>query len=232
MACAIVLAAGRGERLGGRVPKALVKLAGVPLVCHSLKTLSANSQIKGILVVVNEHNRSAVERAVLRHAPAKVAGFVIGGRRRQDSVSNALAALVPRTSLVLVHDAARPFIDRRVLEQLLLTAGRYSAAIPAVPVKATVKEVSLSAGRMTVSRTADRTRLWEVQTPQAFEKNVLLEAYRRFGQTDVTDDASLVEKLGVAVQVVCGSYAQIKVTTPEDLVLAEAIAARRKTFGL
>lgn len=232
MVCAIVLAAGRGERLGGRVSKALVKLAGLPLVCHSLKALSANSQIKDILVVVNEHNRSAVARAVARHAPQKVRAFVNGGSRRQDSVSNALAALTPRTSIVLVHDAARPFIDRRVLEQLLLTAGKCSAAIPAVPVKATLKEVSVSAGRMVVSRTPDRSRLWEVQTPQAFEKNVLLEAYRRFGHADVTDDASLVEKLGVAVRVVPGSHAQIKVTTPEDLVLVEAIAARRKTFGL
>lgn len=231
MVTAIILAAGRGERLRTRVSKPLVKLAGKPLLCHSIETLSRCSQVKNLVLVVNEHNRRVVERLVKKNAYTKVGAIVLGGQRRQDSVKNALAHC-GSSSLVLVHDAARPFIAGQVLSHLLHAARKYSAAIPAVPVKATVKEVSGALGRREVKRTVERCGLWEVQTPQVFEKNLILEAYRRFNGQDVTDDAALVEKLGVAVQVVPGSYAQIKVTTPEDLIIAEAIAAHRASFGL
>ncbi len=235
MVTAIILAAGRGERLRSRVSKPLVKLAGKPLLCHSLETLAGCSQVTSIILVVNQHNRRAVELLVKKNRYTKVCAVVPGGARRQDSVQQALdrlpQACVP-SSLVLVHDAARPFISGKVLSHLLHAARKFSAAIPAVPVKATVKEVESRLGRCQVKKTADRSVLWEVQTPQVFGKNLILEAYRRFGRQDVTDDAALVEKLGVAVQVVAGSYAQIKVTTPEDMIIAEAIAAHRGQFGL
>jgi 2-C-methyl-D-erythritol 4-phosphate cytidylyltransferase len=183
-------------------------------------------------VVVNNSNRAAVARLVREKKIGKVESLVEGGRRRQDSVRRALKGLDSAAGLVLIHDAARPFISRDEISRVIRQAAKSGAAILAVPVKATIKKIRPSPGkrrgksRYYVEGTLRRDTLVEVQTPQVFDKEIILKAYRRFGAATVTDDASLVEKSGREVSIVRGCYHNIKITTPEDLLIAEAIAGR------
>jgi len=224
---AIVLAAGRGVRFGSGAGKLLSKIRKRPLFVYSLEELSRHHLISDIIVVVNSANREKITRQLRRRGLAKVSKIVLGGRRRQDSVYNGLKALDDETKLVLIHDSARPFIDRELISSVVNMARRSGAAIVGVPVKATIKTVSrrsyLVSRKCVVKETLDRRRLWEIQTPQVFRKDKLIRAYQRFSGLDVTDDSSLVEKLGMKVSIVMGSYRNIKITTPEDLEIAKAI---------
>lgn len=226
---AIVLAAGRGKRFKSKVSKPLIKINSKPLIIYSLYALSRSAYVKEIIVTVNPSNRQDIIKSIRKYKIKKVAGVVLGGKRRQDSVLRGLKAVDPGASLVLIHDAARPFIDGKTISAATKEAARNGAAIVGVPVKATIKRVTGYGKRVTgnglrVTETLDRENLREIQTPQVFKKDLILKAYKKFSGTFVTDDASLVEKLGVKVRVVTGSYSNIKVTTPEDLVLAEALA--------
>jgi len=247
---AIVLAAGRGLRFKSKIPKPLVKINSKPIVIYSLDILSKHSSVQDIIVVANDKNSKEIIRKVNQYRIQKIKRIVKGGRRRQDSVANALSFLSSNTDLVLIHDAARPFIDKNIVSRLIKESRSCGAAIAGVPVKATIKEVKrslvqssspahlnlreelkaqrISKNRKTkrgvaVERTLDRSVLWEIQTPQVFRKDLILDAYKRFGHLSVTDDAMLVEKMGHKVRVVLGSCDNIKITTPEDLVIAGAI---------
>jgi len=222
---AIVLAAGRGLRFKSKVSKPLVKINSRPAIIYSLQALGRHPGISDIIVVVNSKNSSDIAAVIKRYRINKVSRIVTGGRRRQDSVQAGLDAVNDSTALVLIHDAARPFINTRMISALIKEAARFGAAIPAIPVRSTVKRVS---PRMFVEETVSRKSLWEVQTPQVFRKELLLKAYRRFMRLDVTDDAMLAERLGARIRVVEGSYNNIKITTLGDLVLAEAISKSKK----
>ena len=218
---AIVLAAGKSERFGRKTSKPLFKIGHKPIIVYSLSVLSASPWIKEIIVVGNTSNLDDLAGIIEKYGIKKIKAFVLGGLRRQDSVKNGLAAVSAQSDIVLVHDAARPFIKDVNLSGLIKEAVKWGASVLAVPVKATVKE-ALASG-LTVKRTLDRSRLWEAQTPQVFKKELLLRAYKRFGTGCVTDDAALVEKLGIGARLVAGTYSNIKITTPEDLAIAEAI---------
>ncbi|KPK97054.1 MAG: hypothetical protein AMJ95_11170 [Omnitrophica WOR_2 bacterium SM23_72] len=236
---AIVLAAGKGLRFKSRTPKALAKINSKPVIFYALHTLSRHPSVKDIIVVANDRIARKITEVVRRFNIEKVRRIVRGGGRRQDSVSHALCVLDNRTEWVLIHDAARPFIERACVTALIKQAARTGAAIVGVPVKATIKKVrSLNfeirskskkqkPKTIVVEKTLDRSKLWEIQTPQVFKRNLIFKAYRKFGRLDVTDDAMLVEKLGVAVYVVPGSYRNIKITTSEDLAIAEAILKKQ-----
>jgi len=219
---AIVLAAGRGERLKSKVPKLLAKIGSKPVIIHTLEALSRNPSIKDIILVANAKNLREMTAWVKRYHIRKISSVVEGGARRQDSLGSGLKAVDNRTDLVLIHDAARPFIDKNLIDSVINIAKKSGAAITGVPVKGTIKK---ACGKV-VDKTIERKNLWEIQTPQVFKKDLILKAYKKFGKIDVTDDAMLVEKLGGKVNIVEGSYSNIKITTPEDLVLAEAIAKR------
>jgi len=219
---AIALAAGRGERLKSKVPKLLAKIGSKPVIIHTLEALSRNPSIKDIILVANAKNLREMTAWVKRYHIRKISSVVEGGARRQDSLGNGLKAVDSRTDLVLIHDAARPFIGKNLIDSVINVAKKSGAAITGVPVKATIKKAF---GKV-VDKTIERKNLWEIQTPQVFKKDLILKAYKKFGKIDVTDDAMLVEKLGGKVNIVEGSYSNIKITTPEDLVLAEAIAKR------
>ncbi|MDD4981007.1 MAG: 2-C-methyl-D-erythritol 4-phosphate cytidylyltransferase [Candidatus Omnitrophica bacterium] len=229
---AIVLAAGKGLRLKTKLSKPLIKVNSRPLIIYCLDTLSKHPAIGDIIVVANRRNLKDISRQIRRYRIGKIKDIVLGGRLRRVSVANGLRAIDKECSLVMVHDSARPFIDKKTISSLIKTAARYGAAIVGVPVKATIKSVKCQVSGVRcgflVKKTLDRDNLWEVQTPQVFKKGLILKAYKKFGNTDVTDDASLVEKLGRQVRVVEGSYFNIKITTPEDLVLAEAILKSHK----
>lgn len=224
---AILLAAGKGARCRSKCPKPLIKVCGKPLISYSLRVLNRHPAVKDIIVVVNKSNRNAIS-SLVKNSIGKVSDIILGGRERQDSVANALMRVSKETEIVLIHDAARPFITKEMVTVALECADKNGAAITGVPVKDTIKEVISYKfevkGHPVVKRTLDRHKLWGIQTPQVFRKDLIINAYRRFGRQRVTDDASWVEKLGKKVSIVMGSYLNIKITTLEDLVLAESIA--------
>lgn len=222
-ASAIVLTAGKGKRFGSRIPKPFVRLGGLPVVEHCLRTFAALTCVRQIVIAVSPGGERYL-RPVVGRLKAVDVRVVAGGARRQDSVRNALAAVDHRARIVLVHDGARPFVSAKTVSAVVRAAQRDGAAIPAVPVKATIKEVKGSR----VYRTLQRSDLWEVQTPQAFRREIIAGAYRSCGRFPVTDDASLVERMGCKVAVVVGEYTNIKLTTPDDLVIAEALLKRKK----
>jgi 2-C-methyl-D-erythritol 4-phosphate cytidylyltransferase len=231
---AVVLAAGRGLRLKSKIPKPLFELGAKPVIIYSLLVLSQHRYIKDIVLVVNGQNKNKILRQLRCHRIDRIARVVEGGVRRQDSVLNGLKAINSRTDFVLIHDGVRPFIEEETVSAVIKAARKTGAAIVGVPVKATIKKVKKSQSHKVtkspvVEKTLDREQLWEIQTPQVFRKDLILEAYRRFSNIDVTDDATLVEKLGCKVSVIPGTYNNIKITTPEDLVIAQAILKSKKS---
>jgi 2-C-methyl-D-erythritol 4-phosphate cytidylyltransferase len=231
---AIVLAAGKGLRLNSGVAKPLVKINFQPIIIYCLKIISKHPSIKDIVVVVNAKTQNKIIKAIKRYRISKIIRVVRGGRRRQDSVYQGLLAIDERTDLVLIHDGVRPFITKGIITSVIKKAKDTGAAIVGVPVKATIKKgsgafLTEAKTKVMVVETIDRENLWEIQTPQVFKKDIILKAYEKSGNADVTDDAMLVEKLGVKVSVVPGSYHNIKITTPEDIILAKVILKMQKS---
>jgi 2-C-methyl-D-erythritol 4-phosphate cytidylyltransferase len=226
---AIVVAAGKGVRLRSPVPKALVMLKGKPLLAHSLEKFDRAPGIRQIIVAVEAGKKDKFRAALKGCRLRKPVLSVEGGRRRQDSVKNALSRVDARAGLVLIHDAARPLVSLRLIRAVIKEAKRSGAAVAGVPVASTLKRVKGQGLRvkgqgLRVMETLDRSRIWQIQTPQAFRRSLLEKAFRIHGNDDVTDDAMLVEKSGGRVSIVMGDYSNIKVTTPEDLKIAEALA--------
>ena len=221
---AIVPAAGAGKRLRLGINKAFAKLAGAPLLVHCLHMLEKTKLVTEAIVVLApaevEEGEQLLDRYQPEYFPALPIKVVAGGKERQDSVANALAAVPDDAAYIAVHDGARPFAGRAVFERTLAVAKEQGAAIAAVPVKNTIKVVDASG---VVVDTPMRSTLVAVQTPQIFRASLLKEAYAALAAKPaaVTDDASVVELLGHRVVVAQGRYENIKITTPEDLVLAE-----------
>ena len=224
---ALVPAAGRGLRMGGSVPKQFLSLGGEPLIIQSLRTLQASPVVDQIVLAVPLADVEYCENEIVsRYHFTKVTKVVTGGAERQDSVRYALAQVPSDTEIVLIHDAVRPFATQRMIEKVVGAARKEGAAIIALPMRDTVKQVRTDG---TIERTVDRTSLWLAQTPQAFRRDWIEAAHRNAHAEGVraTDDAFLVEWLGHSVAVVEGSGENIKVTRPEDLVIGEAILTSR-----
>ena len=214
--------------MGGAIPKQFLALDGQPLVVHALRVLQASSAVHEIILAVPAAEREyCLTHIVVPHHFSKVTKVVAGGEHRQDSVRHALAEVDPETDLVLIHDAVRPFLTEQMVQQVLEQAAKCGAAIIALPLRDTVKQVG--ADRV-IQRTVDRSPLWLAQTPQAFRRDWLDHAHQKAVREGVraTDDAHLVELLGRPVVVVEGNGENIKVTRPEDMVIGEAILAARK----
>lgn len=217
--------------MGGPVPKQFLSLGGQPIVVHTLRVLQASSAIDEILLAVPQADMEyCLTHIVSLHRFTKVTKVVPGGAERQDSVRHALEAVSEDADLVLVHDAVRPFLTERMVEDVVSLARAKGGAIVALPVRDTVKQVG--ADRV-IERTVDRRPLWLAQTPQVFRRDWLLVAHRKAHAEGIraTDDAFLVEWSGHPVSVVEGSGENIKVTRPEDLIIGEAILASRLKGG-
>jgi 2-C-methyl-D-erythritol 4-phosphate cytidylyltransferase len=225
---AIVPAAGSGNRMGRELSKQYLSLGGTPLLVHALNVFERCPLVDALIVVVPPPDVDSVRTELLPPWNLKkLAGIIPGGKERQDSVRAGIEALDRETGLVVIHDAVRPFITVGLIENCIRAAAEEGAATVGVPVKDTVKEVAAD-GR--VMRTCDRNLLWLTQTPQAFRRDIIENAHRvavRDGYRG-TDDTSLVERLGIAVRMILGDYGNIKITTPEDLVIAEALVAKRQ----
>jgi 2-C-methyl-D-erythritol 4-phosphate cytidylyltransferase len=208
-------------------PKQLLALGDQPVAGWSLQTLAGNAAVTHIVIACEPEERTDFERLAERCGSGKVHAIVGGGARRQDSVFAALRAVRPPVELVVVHDGARPFATDELLTRVIEQARESGGAIAAVPVKDTIKQAN-DAGM--IQRTIQRERLWAAQTPQAFAFELLYRAHES-AEADAfmgTDDAELVERLGGAtIAIVEGSYENLKITTPDDLIVAERIAAGR-----
>lgn len=214
--------------MGGRVPKQFLAIGGLPLIVHSLRVLQAAPSVDAIILAVPQADIAYCQSDIVRaHGFSKVIDVVVGGAERQDSVRLALAAVGGETEIVLVHDAVRPFLTLQMVTEVVKAARATGAAIVAVPMRDTVKQVGAN---HTIERTVDRKNLWLAQTPQAFRRDWLQEAHNKAHLEGVhaTDDAYLIEWSGRPVTVVEGSGENIKVTRPEDMIIGEAIMAERK----
>jgi 2-C-methyl-D-erythritol 4-phosphate cytidylyltransferase/2-C-methyl-D-erythritol 2,4-cyclodiphosphate synthase len=222
MSClALVVAAGRGTRLGGTRPKQYLPLGGVPLLRHSLATLRGHPRIDGVAAVISPDDVALYEDAA---RDLDLLPPIAGGAQRQDSVRHGLEAVAPRhPAKVLIHDGARPFLDHATVDRVLDALAENPGAIAALPVADTVKRGD--GGR--IAATLDRAGLWRAQTPQGFRFGEILAAHRAAAGTELTDDAAVAERAGLAVALVQGSEENFKVTTTDDLARAERLIASR-----
>ena len=226
----IVPAAGAGKRMGFGKNKAFITIRDIPLLVLCMKMLAETGMVRRVIVVTRAWEIAETELMLQDYQPGCFPGLnwqvTAGGRERQDSVANGLALVTDESGYVAVHDGARPFAGTEVFARTFERAKECGAAIAAVPLKDTVKIVD---ARGIVVSTPDRSSLCAVQTPQIFEINVLRKGYDFLKEhpVAVTDDASLVEASGHPVAVAEGSYENIKVTTPEDLLLAEKILEKQ-----
>lgn len=223
----VIPSAGLGRRMGAG-KKNFSLILGKPVLAHTLYPFEACPLVDAIILVIKPEDRDyCVKEVVERYGFKKVCAIVDGGAERQDSVANGLAAIKDGADVIVVHDGARPLATPDIIEAAINKAASEGAAIVAVPVKDTIKEVSDGL----VVRTLPRQSLWAVQTPQAFKVDIIRrahEAARRDGFYG-TDEAALVERLGMNVSIVAGSYENLKITTDEDLIVATAILEKRKT---
>jgi len=213
----VIVAAGRSQRMGG-TDKLFIEINGEPLFGRLINVFDKILAIDEIVIVVNESNMGEYQRLAGGYNWSKVSRICIGGSRRQDSVRAGLQELTD-CELVIIHDGARPLVDQSIIETGLSEAQKHGAAVAAVPVKDTIKT---SSSEGFIQDTPQRDHLWAVQTPQIFRFDLIQQAHREVPE-DVSDDAMMVEKLGYPVKLFMGSYRNIKITTPEDLSLAELI---------
>ncbi|MCR4399065.1 MAG: 2-C-methyl-D-erythritol 4-phosphate cytidylyltransferase [Firmicutes bacterium] len=226
-AVAVVVAAGRSERFGNP-KKQFAEVCGLPVVAHTLRALEASPLVEGMVLVVPGEDLEKCEREVIPRAGcSRVLCVVAGGADRQESVYRGLARVPNDAEWVLVHDGVRPLVSPELVERVLEGARSTGAAVPGLPLSETIKQ---SSDDRLVARTVDRRGIWRIQTPQAFRRTLLLAAHERAAEVNLraTDDAALVEAVGVGVVLVDGEEQNIKITTHGDFRLVESVLARRR----
>ncbi len=218
---AIIPAAGSGNRMNSAVSKQFLTVAGKPILAHTLEVFESASAVDAVHLVIPPPEMESVREQLLAWGFRKIAKVVPGGLERQDSVRAGIESLDPGTAIVVIHDAVRPLVTAELINRCVSAMKEERAVSAGVPVKDTVKEVRPD-GR--VVKTCDRSVLWLTQTPQVFHRDVIEEAHRSAIQDGFrgTDDTSLVERIGIPVRMIPGDYRNVKVTTPEDLLIAEA----------
>ena len=225
MVTAIIVAAGKSERMGGGVDKAFLNLGSRPVVAWSLLAFEKNTDIDSIILVVRKDQLTAAKAVARMFGISKLSKIVPGGTRRQDSVQAALKEVDSDTRIVVIHDGARPCVKPETIAETVKVAKRTGAAVIGCHIWDTVKFVEKGT---TVSRTEDRSKLWAVQTPQAFSASVIRRAYAEVVKknVDVTDDASAVELIGEPVKIVESNVPNLKITTVEDLRVAAGVVLK------
>jgi 2-C-methyl-D-erythritol 4-phosphate cytidylyltransferase len=224
---ALIPAAGAGKRMGKGMAKQFLLLGDKPLLAHTLLAFQHAPEIDEIIPVLAQEDVEGCLRDVIElYQITKVKTLVVGGKERQDSVLHGLQKIGKDTAVVLVHDGVRPFVTSDMIREVVRFAKEGECVAVGVPIKDTIKEVD---EHKIVRRTLERGSLWAIQTPQAFPVKILRRAYEESYKQKMfgTDDATLVERTGGTVRVIMGSYENIKITTPEDFILAGEILKRR-----
>lgn len=227
MISAIVLAGGAGKRMNSDVSKQYMELAGKPVLQYPIEVFDSHPEIGEIVVVIRKGEEELFESEIFsKQQFRKNIKIVRGGEERSDSVKNGLSVLDPKSDMVLVHDGARPFLDKKIIDHNISGCRTYGACVTAVPSKDTVKIVNKF---NEIVETPERSTVFLAQTPQTFKTEIISEALESVQEEGlaVTDDSMAVESLGVKVQIVEGSYENIKLTTPEDMAVGEIIARKR-----
>lgn len=217
----IIAAGGKGERMKAEIPKQFISLHNKPIIVHTLRKFAGCPGVQKIILIVPENEVAETDLLVSKWNIVKNTEVIAGGKTRQHSVWNGLRKIPAEIEIVMVHDGVRPFISEKIISKCIEETKKWGAVITAVPVSDTVKEVVNNS----VSRTLDRSKLWRVQTPQCFKKEILTKAYKKAWETNqtATDDSALVEKTGYTVRVIQGEEKNIKITSPEDLKIAEKL---------
>jgi 2-C-methyl-D-erythritol 4-phosphate cytidylyltransferase len=227
---ALIPAGGSGKRISADRSKQYLLIEGIPILAYTLKVFQESPVIDAILIIAPPGDISNVKNDIVeRYNLSKVENIVPGGLERQDSVWNGLRGMGKETDIVLIHDGVRPFVTDTHIRTSIEEAIKYDAVTLGIPSKDTVKHVNSDGW---IVNTLNRSELRMIQTPQTFRRHIIQQAYQKAYDDDFygTDDAMLVERLGIPVKVIEGSYGNLKITTREDLLLAEAIIkARRKT---
>ncbi len=220
---AIIAAAGMSNRMKSKINKQFININGKPILVHTLEKFQRCKYIDEIIVVAREDEINYCKKEVVkRYGFNKVTKIVRGGKERQDSVYNGILALNEKTDIVVSHDGARPFVKIKNIVDSIKGAVEYGACVVGTPVKDTIKFVK---DGEEIDSTPNRDILWAAQTPQSFKREILMEGYRKAIEDNFvgTDDSVLVERLGIQVKIIMGSYENIKITTPEDIIIAESI---------
>ncbi len=223
---AVIVAAGAGKRMGEDINKQFFELNGVPVVVRTLEIFAKSSFINEIILVLSNNDILYFKNHILAGGTFnKLSSVVTGGRTRQISVFNGLQRVSPGTDVVLVHDGARPFVKDDVLKNCIFGAMELGGACAGIPVKDTIKKTD---GKL-IKETLDRSCLWAIQTPQAFKYHILMDAHKKARAEGFsgTDDSVLVERTGIRPGIVMGGYDNIKITTKEDLDLAQIILEKK-----
>lgn len=219
----VIVAAGKGTRLQSELPKPFLSVADRPILVHTLRRFTPIEMVRRIVVVVAAARETLCQEVLHTHGPWPQPITVIhGGTERQDSVRNGLAALETQCEIVVIHDAARPFISVEAIQRSIDAAAETGSAVVATPVRDTIKRAD---AQHTVRETVSRHDLWLAQTPQTFRVEVIRAAHRWAQRRNIagTDDATLVEQMGQPVRIVPGDALNFKITTPDDLALAQAV---------
>lgn len=221
----IIPAAGFGERMGATIGKQFLLMNDKPILVHTLERFEQCAGVSEIIVATQKSSFAIIEEIKKKYSLRKLKSPVEGGQRRQDSIANALRFIDPNAEIIVVHDAVRPFVHLKEIVQSIETAKYYGASVVAVRAKDTMKQASTD-GR--VEKTLNRSSLWSAQTPQTFQRKILIDAYTHAEKMNITatDDSFLAEQIGVLPIIVEGSYENIKITTPDDLLLAELLLKR------
>jgi 2-C-methyl-D-erythritol 4-phosphate cytidylyltransferase len=220
---AVIVSAGKGLRLPGEKKKQFLSLQGKPILCHTLDPFEDCPSIDFIHVVVGQEDMTyTLQEIVEAYGYRKISQIVPGGKLRQESVKNGIESLSSEVDIVVIHDGVRPFVTQRMIEESIRGARQFKAVVLAMPVKETIK---MAGPDRTVLKTLDRESLWQIQTPQTFQLDLIRQALHKAIEDGFigTDDASLVERIGGKVHILPGSYTNIKITTPEDLILGHLI---------
>jgi 2-C-methyl-D-erythritol 4-phosphate cytidylyltransferase len=223
-ASVVIVAAGKSTRMNMNINKQFIEISGLPVLARTMKVFEDCDLIREVVLVVNEADIVYCKQEIVdRFGFYKVKCIVAGGAKRQESVSKGLSEVDSDCGVVLIHDGARPFVREECIADCINTAYEFGAACVAVPVKDTIKEADRD---NFIQSTLDRSSIWAIQTPQGFKREIIMDAHRKAAEDGFsgTDDAVLVERIGVRIKLVMGSYCNIKITTREDLVFAEAIA--------
>jgi 2-C-methyl-D-erythritol 4-phosphate cytidylyltransferase len=222
---AIIVAGGKAKRMGGKTNKIFLLLNGIPIIIRTLKAFEKAKKIDEIIIVANKSEIAKINALVKKYKINKVKKYALSGPERFDSVKSGVNLVGNDANFIIVHDACRPLIDSKIIDQAINAAKKHGAVIVAVPVKDTIKKV-LSTKDYVLS-TLDRKMLWLAQTPQVFRTDLIRRAFEKYkgSANEITDDAMLIEKLKSPVRIMMGSYRNIKITTKEDLEIAETLCA-------
>ncbi len=227
MNTAIVLAAGKGSRMNTGINKQYINILGKPIIAHTLDVFNKCDEIQNIILVAAEDEKDLCANIIAEYKYNKVRAVVAGGRERQESVYNGLTQLDSNCKIVLIHDGARPLVKSSTISVGVEACKKHGAVSVGVPSKDTIKIVT---EQQIVNYTPNRKNIWITQTPQIFKAEIIKRAHKtaRENAVNATDDALLVEYMGYNVKMIEADYENIKITTPEDLIIAEIILSKRQ----